>query len=461
MRGKNLFGFVLFVILSVGPSGAASAGETRLTLSQAIIAALTHNHEMLATGSALSAVEQDIGIARGFLLPQISFEERATRTNNPPGVFMSKLNQERFAAPDLDINALNDPAAINDFQSLVTIDQPIFIPRALIGLDMAKKEHAAKSKDYGRKKEETVFKVIQSYLQIQTAKEYVKAVQAGLEDAREQLRISEVRHQNNIGLYADVLRAKTSLIENEQRLVSARKNLSLAQRMLGLLVGSPDPVDSLDDPPAFTLRDLDHYQNASTSRKDILSSKIRSENAKQGIRLADSKYLPDLGIHGSYQLNDNNRPFGTDGKSWWLMGVLRWNLFDGGGREYEVRKARHKQMEADEQLKGLRQLVTFKIAEAHLEAQEAAQNTELAKSELASAQEGYKLVKRRFENALSPLVDLLQVQASLDQARAKLVARENEYRAAVMRLAFESGTIMADMNLDDIDKPHPQQGDAP
>ena len=56
-------------------------------------------------------------------------------------------------------------------------------------------------------------------------------------------------------------------------------------------------------------------------------------------------------------------------------------------------------------------------------------------------------MRSRFENSLSPIVDLLDVQLSVDHARANVVAKENEYRLAVIRLAYESGTILEDLGV--------------
>jgi outer membrane protein len=54
----------------------------------------------------------------------------------------------------------------------------------------------------------------------------------------------------------------------------------------------------------------------------------------------------------------------------------------------------------------------------------------------------------RFEGSLSPLVDLLDSQVSLDRARANLVARENGYRLAVSSLSYASGTILKDLQIE-------------
>jgi outer membrane protein len=427
---------------------ALQANDTPITLSRALVIALEQNHEIRAMKNSLLARKADVGVARSYLLPQLSLEERFSRTNNPPGVFMSKLNQERFSQSDFSTSSLNDPGPVSDLQTLVSVDQPLFVGKAILGYGMARKEHEAGIEEYGRKKEEVVLQVVRGYLAVRTAAAFVKTAQAGITDAGEQLRIAEARYRNNLGLYSDVLRARTAGIEAEQRLVSARKNLSVAKNSLGMILGSADPYDIADEHIEFSLKVLDYYRNVAGSRKDVLAAEMRYENAKSGVRVAESGYLPTVGVRASYQLNDHNGLSNPEGESWWLMGVLKWDLFDGAGREYERSKAIHKQAEADEQLRGLRRLVSFKIEEAYLSAEEAAKNLELAKAALESAQEGRKLVKGRFENALSPLIDLLDAQLNLDHERANVIARENEYLSAIVRTAFESGTILKDLGVE-------------
>jgi hypothetical protein len=44
-------------------------------------------------------------------------------------------------------------------------------------------------------------------------------------------------------------------------------------------------------------------------------------------------------------------------------------------------------------------------------------------------------------------VDLLDAQVVLDRARLGLIARENDYRVAVLNLGWESGTILKDLGI--------------
>ncbi|MFN3478816.1 MAG: TolC family protein [Thermodesulfovibrionales bacterium] len=440
--------FVCFIMAFSVFTSEITAAEKSLTLKEAIEIAFENNHEIRAMKNSLLAEKENIGIARSYLLPKITFEERFMRTDNPTYGFMAKLNQERFAMEDFAIPSLNNPKAINDFQSTLSFEQPLFVRKANLGLDMSKREFMAKDGEFQRKKDEIALKVAKAYLMILTAKEYVKVSEQAVEDAAEHVRIAEAREKAGLGLYSDVLRANTALTEAEQRLVSARKNLAIAERSLGLLLGRSEAVTVSDDVLLIPLRDLDYYINPSLSRKDLEAMKLRYENAKMNVKMAESDYLPMIGIGGSYQFNDHRRPFGSEGGSYQIMAFLRWEIFDGTKREHEIAKAKAKVSEAGEYLEGLKKAITFKIHEAFLEAGEAMKNKELATSALKSAEEGRRLVRIRYENGLSPVVDLLDAQMNVDHARANLVAMENNFKISAINLSYEAGILLSDLNIE-------------
>lgn len=443
---KILFLFLWIVVFSYGHG--AYAEEKKFSLRIAIMTALENNREMLALRSSLSAKEEDIGIARSHLLPVITFEERFMRTNSPTYVFSSKLNERRFSMEDFAVDSLNNPSAVNDFQTMISFQQPVFAPKANIGLNMAETEGFAKKEEFTRKREEIALKVARTYLMLFTAREYAKVAEKAVKDAREHLRIAKLRYDSGLGLYSDTLRASTALAEAEQKLVSSQKNLSVTKRALGLLLGISDEVDISDDVPDIPLMQLEYYNNSAASRKDVKALELRYENAKNNVRLAEAGYLPVIGIGGAYQMNDHNNLFGSEGRNWQVSAFLRWDLFDGAKRDHERAKARHEADEAREYLNMLKDSASFKVNEAFLTVQEAVKNTEFSLQALKTAEEGRRLVSVRYENSLSPIFDLLDSQVNLDHARASLVARENEYRSAIISLSYESGAILKDLKIE-------------
>lgn len=438
---------ILLSLLLHFTNAAAFAGERALTLKDALELGLKGNPELKAFHNSVYAEKENIGSARSSLLPKITFEERFMRTTNPTFAFSSKLNQERFSQADFAIQSLNNPAAINDYQTSVSIEQPLFVRKADVGLRMAKEEYSARLEDLTRKKEEVAYNIVKTYLMVNSASEFVKVAEKGVEDAREHLRVAKLRYDSKLGLYSDVLRASTGLTSSEQRLVSAEKDLNIAKRALGLLLGLDESVVAAEELDGFELKELDYYNNGSLTRNDVKSLEKRYENAKNGVDLAKSDYFPMVGVGGSYQLNDHSAPFGTEGDSWTVSAFLRWNIFDGTLRRYETSKANYKAAETREYLDGLKKSVSFKVYSAYLGAKEAGKNRELAASALKTAEEGARLVKLRYENSLSPIIDLLDAQLSLDSARAGYIAGKNGYLSAIALLSYESGTIFKDFGI--------------
>ncbi|HEX9831247.1 MAG TPA: TolC family protein, partial [Thermodesulfobacteriota bacterium] len=359
------------------------------------------------------------------------------------------LNQERFSMSDFEIPNLNNPDPISDFQTTFSVEQPILAIKELLTLKSSNKNFQAAGEDLNRKKEVVAFGVIHSYITVRIAKEFVGVAERTIDDAKENLRIADSRYKKGLGLFSDTLRASTSVTEAEQQLVSAIKNLKVAKRALGVILGMTESVDVDEQPIDIPLADIDYYREESLSRKDLRSLESRYEGAKLNVKSYESGYIPTVGVGGTYQLNDQNAPFGAEGNSWFVMAFLRWEIFNGGKREYERAKAKHKAAEVKEQLDGLKNAVSFQVFESHLAVEEAQKNVELAESSLRTAEEGTRLVKLRYQNSLSPFVDLLNAQVNLDRTRANLVAKRNEYKLAIATLSFESGTILEDLGIEE------------
>jgi outer membrane protein TolC len=440
---KNTLAALSLILLSA--VGSQAAGP--FTLKEAVELGLSQNHGLKATAAATGAAAEEIGMARGHLLPKIKFEERYMRTDNPTFVFSSKLGQERFTAEDFAIDSLNNPEAINDFQTSISIEQPILARKARVGLSMAEEEYSASRDDLTRGREKTAFNILNAFISVNTADGFKQAAEAGVADNKEHLRIAEARHTGGLGLFSDVLRARTGLLEAEQRLVSAQKGLTLSRRSLGLLLGIDDEAEITASGFDMPLLSVSHYLSSAQERGDLKSMKKRRENAKNAVSLATSDYYPIVGVGGSYFMNDHEKPFGSEGESWQVSAFLRWNIFDSS-RSHEAARARFKYVEAGERFEGMKQSISFSVHQAYLNVEEAKKNAELAEAALKSAEEGERLVRLRFENSLSPLVDLLDAEASLSGARASLVMRKNAYTASLAALSFEAGTILKDLGLE-------------
>ncbi|MBF0568656.1 MAG: TolC family protein [Nitrospirae bacterium] len=418
-----------------------------ITLNEAIAAALRDNPRVRAGKWAVEAIGKDVSIAWGGLLPRLEVQEGYSNTNNPTYFFMSKLDQGRFTSADL--ADLKDPAPINNYRTSFNFEMPVFSMKAYLAIDMAKVRADGRGLQQTRLEEMTVLDVFKAYTGVKTAKAFYAASAKGLEDAKEHMRIAKVRLDKGAGLYSDVLQAQTALSEAQMRLVTAVKNLGLAKRSLGLMIGSEQAYDSADEkitfnPPATP----DEYLKGAMSRSDVAAMEKNHENAMKSVEAAKAEYLPTIALGGNYQLNEHRYPFGDEGKSYQIGVFMKLNVFDGLQRESKLAKARLEAGEAGQLLSGMKQQAAYEVYEALVSLEEAQRRLELSRDALNAAEEGVRLIAKRYANSLAPMVSLLDGQTALDKARANAAAAEGQYLIEAAMLEYTGGRILRFFGVD-------------
>ena len=442
-----LFGALLFLLTSGFPIPPAASAMEAVDYRQAVTRALSNNAFVSAAGEDAVAARHDAKAARGYLLPSVRFDEKFVRTTIPAEAFGLKMNQEKLLASDFaDVRNFNSPPPRNDFIATVSLEQPLFAPKAYIGYGMAKVEADAKNQDLYRRKEDAVYRVLAAVLDVVTARQFVEVAGQGLSDAREHLRIAESLEAAGMGLASDALRAKVAVASAESAEVTAENRLELARRRLALAMGEPGapPVDVAGPPPEFPDPGTPGERGTDTTgRTDLRASSLRVANAGSNVRLRRSGYLPDVGLSAAYQVDGEDGPFISDNRSWKVGVGLTWNIFDGMRREAEVGKAIAERRRAQAFDRGMRDQAAFEAAQAELGVKEATLRLEIARAALASAEEGVRLLKSRYENHLGRMVDLLDAQTALDGARADRIRAENDVRLSRAQRLYASGGLLS------------------
>lgn len=420
-----------------------------LTLKEAISRSLEKNHLVKASGYNLAAARQAIVIANSGYYPVIAFEETLSASNAPPQAFMMKLDQSRFSQDDFKINALNHPSIWHDFKTTLLVQQPIYVPSLSPLARIAAKETEKSELGLESARQDTAFQVFSIYLDIQKSEAQLKAADKAVADARENLRLATVRTAAGAGLRSDELRARTHLSLVEQQLITAGNNLALARLKLAITIGLPEdfPFDVSRDPEYIhvPLLNEESIRNALASRPDLKQSHAEIEKSDAAVNLANSDYLPALGAFASYQLNSKDTPFGVDNDAWSAGVTLRWRLFDGFRRGGERARAVAGRSAAQEILENRINDVRYQLKESHLRREEAGKRRDVARHALLDAEETVRLIGKRFENSLATMLELLDAQTALNQARANLVDTEADYALAGGRVHYSSGTFLREM----------------
>ena len=429
---------------------AEQATLPQLTLREAIEQGLERNHQNRAALFQVEAARSGATAAALHYLPSVTVEESWTRSTMPVTTFMMKLNQGRFTNQDFsNISRLNDPAPVNDFKSAITVEQPLFMPEAWAAQRGAHYDAEQQEALAEQTREQVAFRIFQNYLAVLQTKALLHAAETAVAEARESRRQATVRVTAGLGLKSDELRAETHLAVADQQAITAANNLTLARMQLALALGRQSG-EQIDAEGAVTLLHPGHQpellvQSAQQQRRDLLASERAKDRADAALLQSRAGFLPTIGAFGSWQMNDHSRPLGQEHDSWVAGIAARWNLFDGFRTWHTSNQTLAARSAAVELLAQTRKEVSYQVHEAWLRQQEADKRLTVARSAVSAAEEATRLLSRRFDNALATMLELLDAQSALNQARANLAESETGLTLATGRVYFTTGTFLKEI----------------
>ena len=114
---KLIFIFALAVL---------ARGQDAISLKEAVRQSMARSKVIEESGASRDAASSRVNEAKGGLLPKVNYSESWARSDNPVFIFSSLLTQRQFSESNFDIGSLNRPDFLNNFQSLVTGDQPLY-----------------------------------------------------------------------------------------------------------------------------------------------------------------------------------------------------------------------------------------------------------------------------------------------------------------------------------------------
>jgi len=442
---------VLFTSAVLALAMGQGHAETVVTLQEAVMKALSRNDMVLAGAKGVEGARYRTREARGSLLPKVTLQERYMKTDTPAYVFSTKINQEAFTLQDLGgaPKSFNDPDAVEDFETTLSVEQILYSRKAFLGVQMAGLSEEAKRLQYSRDRQGVVLRVYEAYLSSLMAEAFLETAETSVQDAEEHLRLAEVSMSAGTGLEADRLRAQVALGEALRLRLKVSNDVELSRRGLGLAMGGEEPARAAPGGAPDRLPDLDALEAAVLDRDDIRAMEKQVLNAKKNIAMAESEFLPDIALFGAFQANDPDAPFANSGTSYRVGIGMQWNLFQGMSSASRRAAARADYEGAEQLLSGMKKEARFRVRQERLRAVEAEQGLKISRDALNAAEESVRLIRLRYENGLTTMATLLDAQAALNRARSEVVRTEMEYLTAVGRAKYEAGLLLNELSGSD------------
>jgi outer membrane protein len=279
--------------------------------------------------------------------------------------------------------------------------------------------------------------VSEAYFNVQAAREQEAAARAQVAEAEQQFRAVVARLQAGATTRADSLQQLITVGNAQLALLQAQNALRAQNATLTRLVGTGEvvtaaPGDSLDPAPLATSDD-------ELLRLALQGPAVRNAEAQLGAQRAARKaafapYLPTLNMNFGYNRQNTSPSFdwgsGPMSSNYNTRIGLSYNVFNNWQRESQRAQAQVGERNAEATLRDTRlnqqqQLVQFlgnlRTAETRIRVQRAS---------VQAADENLRIRQQRYTLGASPILEVLNAQTQLDNARLALIQARRDARVA-------------------------------
>ena len=417
---KNFLSLALLGTL-VFPALTVAAGP--LSLDEAIRQALSQNPELRAADRQVQAADARADAAKGAFLPQIGVRYMVRRSDNPLDAFADKLNTRTVdPATDFTAQALNYPDSSTLHATQLTVEMPLYTGGRI---DAGRREAGAYAEaarhGYERRQQATAYNTLHAYRAAQAATSAVSIANDAVEAAREHAETTARLVRQGRIVASDRMTAELNLAAAESLREQAAHRQRLALEDLRLMMGMPANAELALPPwetpaaPAAVTAAAESEQRALATRKDLKANEALLTASRTKITAARSAFHPQVGVVAADSWYDDNAAL--DNKSQSIMGVVSMNLFNGGRDWHGLTAAQRETEQTELRLEGARQAARNEVRVATSRLNEATARRNIAAQSVDKARENVRLVKQRYGEGRTILIDLLMAERVLVEAR--------------------------------------------
>jgi outer membrane protein TolC len=423
-----------------------------ISLKDAVRLALDRNKSIESSAAARQAAENHIAESRGGFLPRVNCSESWTRSDNPVYVFSSLLTQHQFGDENFLIGPLNRPGFLNNFQSLVTVDQTIYdggqVRRAVRSAQLAK---GIAGENHRLTQTEVIANVVRAYYDVLLIAEQLGATNQAMRSADADLEHAQAVRTAGRSTDVDVLSLRVHLAGVREQQIRQAADLDVAHAALNDIMGLPldtphDLTTPLSASPAPAGLLANYEKSAVADRPEARQAKFSTSLAENQAADARGNLLPQVMLHGAFEA-DRQQFYDRGGANWLVSMGLRWNLFNGLSDKARIEETKSllRHSEADQERAD--SAIRLQVRRAYADLHAAQERIRVAEASVAEAEESLRITQNRYEAGISNVTDLLRTEAAVLEARTRHLAAVHDQRIAAAMLEMAAGTLSADSEV--------------
>jgi outer membrane protein len=453
---------------------AAAQESTPLSLDQAARVAIRQNRDVRAARYALDEANKRVKEAWSSVYPSLDWNASYTRNVSPTLAFLPARIFDPTAGPDDYIGV--QFGADNQWNSTVSLEQPLFSASAFIGVGAAGRYKNLQEEMVRGLTQSVVTRVRASYYQLLLQQEQMRLITKSVERVRESL--AETRSLNAAGLAADydVLRMEVQLANLEPNLQRADNAVLQAQRQLALELDLPadQPLQVRGSLATMNLDDLganeeanrevlafsgfrgegmeavdEAVQMAQELRSDLRQLTLTESLRKTEMRLEQVQLLPRITFFGNYVISaqDNNAPnfFAKgDGQRAYARNIgvrVSMPIFSGFGRVARIEQKRAALRQAETQTQLIEDQARVQVRNLVEQTDEALARARGQRLAVQQAQRGFEIASAQYREGLSSQLELTDAEVALRQSEFNYAQAVFDFLIARAQLDQATGQV--------------------
>ena len=412
-------------ILWTGPAFAQASPTGPLTLAQANAQAAQSSPSLTSAAQSLAQARARVGQAQAQRRLQITFNSTASLSN--AGVYQPPPSQETFGT----------------LQNTLTVPLPLGA-RPGLAITQAQEQLGAAQAQYDSARLALAAQVAVAYFDLLRKQALLAVAQETLASDLRALGDAQKRQAAGDVAQLDVLQAQVPAASAQAALDGAENDLAVARQTLNSVLGRGLDADvavaEVDAVAPVTSYTLDQARALAVQRSPDVRAADATVRADEAALSAARLYRePTLSLQAIDIRSKDVTSFSREDT---VQAAVTLPLSDGGlGRE-QVREAQAALAGARAQVETTRRTVLASVSAAYLTAGSKRRQLAAALATQQIAQETYDKTRLGYQNGLFPLINVLNAQAALTQARIAYTQAVYDAAAAAAGLsaAFEGGT---------------------
>lgn len=409
------------------------------TLADLIDLAQQHNPETRVAWQEAKAKAASLGIARSALYPTIAAVALAATIRQAAliGEYFHRQTEGLFV-PTVHVEYL-----VFDFGNRSG------------AIDAAKANLLAANLAFNDTHRKIIFQVASAYYRLLNAQGQREAAEVSLKNAQAVEQDAQSRLNNGLATKPDLLEATAARAQSDYDLQAAIGAEDIAWGNLVTAMGLPPDtrfqiqgIQELVTPTAMADSVDQEIDRAFAQRPELLEQLARVRAANASIRQARSTYFPVLNFSGdgglarAYGQQDLFPGHYAQGETWSVNMQLKWTLFDGARREYQIAQSEAEKRAAQAGIDALRDQISNEVWSAYSDMKTALRQQQAAAALLVASDQSYEAARKSYGYGLRNLLDVVSAQRTLAQARSEDISARTELLFQVANLAFRTGDLI-------------------